>query len=91
MEIHPNNAVVLGCVAMVSHTVMLDPFGVVLTGPGMTLWMQTLERRGELNSALSYYNKAIEVCPENALVRYRRAKMMVSMRRYDVSWFYYLF
>ncbi|KAF6764771.1 hypothetical protein DFP72DRAFT_869216 [Ephemerocybe angulata] len=56
MEIHPNNAVVLGCVAM---------------------------RRKELNSALSYYNKAIEVSPENALVRYRRAKMMVSMRKYD--------
>lgn len=59
----------------------------VLTEPGTRCisLTQTLERRKQLDTALKYYNKAIEVSPENALVRYRRAKMMVSMRRYNVS------
>jgi anaphase-promoting complex subunit 3 len=88
MEIHPNNAVVLGCVAMVSADIVIWMLAseIMLTGPGTnTFYSQTLERRKQLDTALSYYNKAIEVSPENALVRYRRAKMMVSMRKYNVS------
>ena len=79
MDIHPNNAVVLGCVAMVSLTKLL-------LGNGLTFRdVQTMERTGQSTEALRYYNKAIEVSPENALVRYRRAKMMMELKKYEVS------
>lgn len=58
-EIHPNNAVLLGCVGM------------------------AVERRGDREGALALFNEAVELSPENALVRYRRAKMLISMRRYE--------
>ncbi|THH14710.1 hypothetical protein EW146_g5656 [Bondarzewia mesenterica] len=57
-EIHPNNAVLLGCVGM------------------------AVERRADQEGALALFNEAVKLSPENALVRYRRAKMLISMKRY---------
>lgn len=42
-----------------------------------------MERRGDKNEALSLFNEAVKIAPENALVRYRRAKMYISMERHD--------
>ncbi|KAL5529076.1 hypothetical protein ACEPAG_5050 [Sanghuangporus baumii] len=56
--IHPQNAVLLGCVGM------------------------ALERRGNQNEAFTLFNQAVVLSPDNALVRYRRAKMLIGMKRY---------
>ncbi|GLB35381.1 putative anaphase-promoting complex, cyclosome, subunit 3 [Lyophyllum shimeji] len=61
VEIHPNNAVLLGCVGM------------------------AVERRGDRNAALALFNDAVKLAPDNALVRYRRAKILVSMRKYEAA------
>ncbi|KAG6332033.1 hypothetical protein ID866_7053 [Astraeus odoratus] len=58
LEIHPQNAVLLGCVGM------------------------TVERRGDKGAAHSLFDQAVRLAPDNALVRYRRAKMLISMKRY---------
>ncbi|KIJ69356.1 hypothetical protein HYDPIDRAFT_36424 [Hydnomerulius pinastri MD-312] len=58
LEIHPQNAVLLGCVGM------------------------TVERRGDKVAAHSLFDQAVRLAPDNALVRYRRAKMLISMKRY---------
>jgi len=57
--IHPNNAVLLGCVGM------------------------AVERRGDRDGAFALYDEAVRLAPENALVRYRRAKILISMRRFE--------
>ncbi|KIM49461.1 hypothetical protein M413DRAFT_438643 [Hebeloma cylindrosporum] len=57
-EIHPMNAVLLGCVGMV------------------------VERRGDRDGALALFNEAVKICPTNALVRYRRAKINIATRKY---------
>ncbi|KAG9318517.1 TCP-1/cpn60 chaperonin family-domain-containing protein [Chiua virens] len=59
LEIHPHNAVLLGCVGM------------------------TVERRGDKVAAYSLFDQAVRLAPDNALVRYRRAKMLISMKRYQ--------
>ncbi|KAF9050654.1 TPR-like protein [Hymenopellis radicata] len=59
--IHPNNAVLLGCVGMV------------------------LERKGDRSAAIAIFDEAIGIAPENALVRYRRAKILISMRKYETA------
>ncbi|KAJ7752015.1 hypothetical protein B0H16DRAFT_1419180 [Mycena metata] len=61
VEIHPHNAVLLGCVGM------------------------AVERRGDRNAALVLFNEAVEMAPENALVRYRRSKILISMKKYDAA------
>ncbi|KAI6166981.1 TPR-like protein [Pisolithus thermaeus] len=58
LEIHPRNAVLLGCVGM------------------------TVERRDDKAAAHSLFDQAVRVAPDNALVRYRRAKILISMKRY---------
>ncbi|KIJ17444.1 hypothetical protein PAXINDRAFT_168102 [Paxillus involutus ATCC 200175] len=58
LEIHPQNAVLLGCVGM------------------------TVERRGDKATAYTLFDQAVRLAPDNALVRYRRAKMLISMKRY---------
>ncbi|KAI0078189.1 protein prenylyltransferase [Panus rudis PR-1116 ss-1] len=60
-EIHPNNAILLGCVGMVH------------------------ERTGNLEDALRLFNEAIQLSPDNALVRYHRAKVLISLRRYSLA------
>jgi len=59
VEIHPKNAVLLGCVGM------------------------AVERRRDREAALALFNQAVQLAPENALVRYRRAKILISMRKYQ--------
>ncbi|KAJ8597890.1 TPR-like protein [Rhizopogon salebrosus TDB-379] len=58
VEIHPNNAVLLGCVGM------------------------AVERRGDKVAAHALFDQAVRVAPDNALVRYRRAKILIAMKRY---------
>ncbi|KAJ3568883.1 hypothetical protein NP233_g5422 [Leucocoprinus birnbaumii] len=59
LDIHPRNAVLMGCVGM------------------------AVERRGDRQAALELFDRAVRLAPENALVRYRRAKILVSMRKYE--------
>lgn len=61
VEIHPKNAVLLGCVGM------------------------AVERRGDRDAALSLFDDAVRLAPDNALVRYRRAKILGSMRKYELA------
>lgn len=43
-----------------------------------------MERRGDKVAAYSLFDQAVRLAPDNALVRYRRAKMLISMKRYKV-------
>lgn len=43
-----------------------------------------MERRGASDEAFDYFDRAVEIAPENVLVRYRRAKLLVGMKKYDV-------
>ncbi|TFK55248.1 TPR-like protein [Heliocybe sulcata] len=61
LEIHPNNAVLLGCVAL------------------------AIERRGDRDTALALYEQAVRTSPDNALVRYRRAKILIAKKRYKLA------
>ncbi|KAJ7098078.1 hypothetical protein B0H15DRAFT_823995 [Mycena belliarum] len=61
VEIHPNNAVLLGCVGM------------------------AIERRGDRDAAFVLFDRAVNLAPENALVRYRRAKILISMKKYAAA------
>ncbi|THU92149.1 TPR-like protein [Dendrothele bispora CBS 962.96] len=61
VEIHPNNAVLLGCVGMV------------------------LERQGDREGARTLFDQAVSNSPDNALARYRRAKMLIGMKEYDAA------
>lgn len=46
---------------------------------------QVHERSGNPEAALALFDEAIRMSPENALVRYHRAKVLISMKRYAVS------
>lgn len=46
--------------------------------------LQSVERRGATEEALSLFDRAIQICPDNALVLYRRAKILIGLRRYEV-------
>lgn len=48
---------------------------------------KTKERAGDNEIAIQLYGKAIEYCPENALVRYRRGKLLIGMKQYKVGYF----
>ncbi|KAJ3998208.1 hypothetical protein F5050DRAFT_1872567 [Lentinula boryana] len=61
VEIHPDNAVLLGCVGMVA------------------------ERRGDREGARALFDKAVGISPANALVRYRRAKILISAKEYKAA------
>ena len=43
------------------------------------------ERQGKLDTALGYFNRAVQLASDNALVRYHRAKVLISMKKYRVS------
>ncbi|CAL1704161.1 unnamed protein product [Somion occarium] len=60
-EIHPNNAILLGCVGMI------------------------FERTGNIEAALALFDQAIQLSPDNALVRYHRAKVLIALRRYSLA------
>lgn len=57
-QIHPQNAVLLGCVGMVT------------------------ERMNDQEGALRLFDQAVRLSPDNALVRYRRAKILIALKRY---------
>ncbi|KIY51024.1 TPR-like protein [Fistulina hepatica ATCC 64428] len=61
VEIHPTNAVLLGCVGM------------------------AVERRGDRRAALELFDKAIRLQTDNALTRYRRAKILIALKRYKAT------
>ncbi|KAJ6496520.1 hypothetical protein C8R47DRAFT_1114393 [Mycena vitilis] len=61
VEIHPHNAVLLGCVGM------------------------AVERRGDRDAALALFDEAVDMSPDNALVRYRRSKILISMKKYEAA------
>jgi len=42
-----------------------------------------MERRGAEDQAFEYYDRAVQMGPENVLVRYRRAKLLIGMKKYD--------
>lgn len=44
-----------------------------------------MERRGDREEAFALFNQAVELSPDNALVRYRRAKILIAMKDYRVS------
>ena len=47
--------------------------------------MQVRERYGDYDKALELFNTAIEFSPDNALVRYHRAKILIATKQYAVS------
>lgn len=44
-----------------------------------------MERRGKREEAFDLFNRAVDLSEDNALVRYRRAKMLIVMKDYRVS------
>lgn len=52
---------------------------------GSVCLSQAVERRGDREGALALFNSAVKISPDNALVRYRRAKISIAMRKYQVS------
>lgn len=46
---------------------------------------QAVERRGDRAGALALFDGAVDLAPDNALVRYRRAKILILMKKYDVG------
>lgn len=79
VEIHPANAVLLGCLGMVSVNVKGIFKNSNFSG------IQVRERQGHVDDALSLFDVALVTSPNNALVRYRRAKIMVQRGNYAVS------
>jgi hypothetical protein len=63
-----------------------DIYLTVLLGISFIL-TQVVERRGDRDGALALFNEAVRICPTNALVRYRRAKINIATRKYLVSQF----
>jgi tetratricopeptide (TPR) repeat protein len=82
VEIHPNNAVLLGCVGMVRYLVLFKRES--LSASVFVIFTKTIERRGDREGALTLFDEAVRLAPENALVRYRRAKILIAMKKYDV-------
>ena len=95
--IHPQNAVLLGCVGMVSQAA--GPFDDVASGHDadrarylfahMTMndplyTTQVQERYGKLDEALRLFDQAVHLSKENALVRYHRAKVLIAKKQYKV-------
>lgn len=45
---------------------------------------QALERRSAHEEAFALFDAAVRLSPDNALVRYRRAKLLIAMKKYNV-------
>lgn len=50
-----------------------------------------MERRGAQEEAFVLFDNAVQIAPDNVLVRYRRAKLLIGMKRYNVIDFECLF
>lgn len=60
---------------------LIHPSNAVLLGcVGMAV-----ERRGGREEAFGLFNQAVQLSPDNALVRYRRAKILISMKDYRAA------
>jgi anaphase-promoting complex subunit 3 len=46
---------------------------------------QAVERRGAKEEAFALFDNAVQIAPDNVLVRYRRAKLLIVMKRYNVN------
>ncbi|KZS98958.1 TPR-like protein [Sistotremastrum niveocremeum HHB9708] len=57
----------------------IHPHNAVLKG----CMAMAMERRGQREEAYQLYEEAVRLAPDNPLVRYRRAKILISMKRYD--------
>jgi anaphase-promoting complex subunit 3 len=80
LDINPNNAVILGCMGIVRDA---PPLAVRrATDPPSPV--QAFQRRGDPSGALVMFDDAIRRAPDNALVRYHRAKLFISMKAYQV-------
>lgn len=84
-QIHPKNAVLLGCVGMVRTSSSIMLLSEAPSADGSVCLSQAVERRGDREGALALFNSAVKISPDNALVRYRRAKISIAMRKYQVS------
>jgi tetratricopeptide (TPR) repeat protein len=86
LDINPYNAVILGCMGMVSlfRHFRRSIQSVVIADFNFSPGRQAVQRRGDNASAMSFFNDAIRLVPDNALVRYHRAKLYISMRQYKV-------
>ena len=76
-DIHPQNAVLLGCVGMVRNERLDEMCGLRN--------VKAVERRGAKDEAFALFDKAVQIAPDNVLVRYRRAKLLIGMKRYNVN------
>jgi predicted Zn-dependent protease len=45
---------------------------------------QVIEKRGEPEVALRRYDHACRISPENSLVRFNRARLLMALERYEV-------
>jgi tetratricopeptide (TPR) repeat protein len=59
----------------------------VLHGLGDATLMvpQIVEKRGDLPKALELYEQALEITPGNKMARFRKVRVMIGMKQYDVS------
>lgn len=80
-QIHPQNAVLLGCVGMVSAPGLGHGRLRIITFN----CVQVTERMNDQEGALRLFDQAVRLSPDNALVRYRRAKILIALKRYTVS------
>lgn len=43
-----------------------------------------MEKRGDLAKALKLYEQALEITPSNKMARFRKVRVMIGMKQYDV-------
>lgn len=46
-----------------------------------------MERRGDLEGALSVFERSLEIDEENKMARFRKARVLMGLQRYEVSLF----
>lgn len=46
---------------------------------------QALEKRGELEQALERYNRSLALSPLSPLVKFKRVKVLIQLKQYEVS------
>lgn len=90
-EINPTNATLVCCVGSVRCLPLgpspnLDPdltFAVSTT--------QVLEKLGRRKEALELYEKACVLAPQSPAVRFKRVRILIALRQYEVSIYFRLF
>jgi hypothetical protein len=54
-------------------------------GDATLMVFQIVEKRGDLPKALELYEQALEITPSNKMARFRKVRVMIGMKQYDVS------